>query len=135
MHKISLTPNTLFPSSEFGFAQTVVSTGGKTIYCAGQTAWDINKQIVGPGDLAKQLQQTLENVRLALEAAGAIPADVVQARIYIVDYKPEQIEIIAEAMCSFFDKDNLPANTVLGVESLALPEFLVEIEVTAVIAE
>jgi len=133
--KKSLTPDTLFSSTEFGFAQVVTSRQGKFVHCAGQTAWDKNMQIVGAGDLARQLEQAFENVRLALEAGGANLDDVVRIRIYVVDYKPEQIEIIGQAMNSFFDKDNQPASTLLGVQSLALPEFLVEIEVTAVIEE
>jgi len=133
--KESLAPDTLFSSTEFGFAQVVTSRQGKFVHCAGQTAWDKNMQIVGEGDLVRQLEQAFENVRLALEAGGATPNDVVRITIYVVDYKPELIEIIGQAMNSFFDKDNQPASTLVGVQSLALPEFLIEIEVTAVVEE
>ncbi len=135
MQKKSLTPDTLFPSTDFGFAQVVTARQGKFVHCAGQTAWDKDMQIVGTGDLGRQLEQAFENVRLALEAGGATPNDVVRIMIYVVDYEPEQIEIIGQAMNSFFDKDNQPASTLVGVQSLALPEFLVEIEVTAVVDE
>lgn len=133
MTRKSLIPETLFPSRDFGFAQVVTSEGAKTIYCAGQTSWDKDMQFVGEGDLAKQMQQALENVRLALAAGGATIKDVVRATIYIVDYTPDKLEVITEALCAFFDPDNLPVNTLLGVQSLALPEFMVEIEVTAVL--
>ena len=89
MSKISHYPDTLFPSKDFGFAQVVVSEGSKTIHCAGQTAWDKELQIIGEGDLAKQMEKSLDNVRLALEAAGATPNDIVSLRIYVVDYTPE----------------------------------------------
>ena len=135
MKKKSLTPDTLFPSTEFGFAQVVTSRQDKFVHCAGQTAWDKDMQIVGVGDLAIQLEQAFENVRLALDAAGATPNDVVRITIYVVNYKTEQIEIIGQMMNSFFDKDHLPASTLVGVQSLALPEFLVEIEVTAIVDE
>lgn len=133
MSRKSLYPDTLFPSKDFGFAQVVVSEGAKYVHCAGQTAWDKDMQIVGEGDLGKQMERTLENVRLALEAGGATPKDVVRLHIYVVDYKPDYIETISKALNDFFDPDNIPANTLLGVQSLALPEFMVEIEATAVI--
>ncbi|MFQ5660518.1 MAG: RidA family protein [Gammaproteobacteria bacterium] len=133
MPRKSIQPDTLFPSSQFGFAQIVTSEGNRYVHCAGQTSWDKDMKFIGEGDLARQMQQSLENVRLALAAGGATPKDVVRATIYVVDYNPEKLEIITGALKAFFDEDNLPANTLLGVQSLALPEFMVEIEVTAVV--
>lgn len=133
MSRTSIQPETLFPSKQFGFSQVVISEGGKFVHCAGQTSWDKDMNFIGTGDLAKQMEQSLENVGLALEAAGAKPKDVVRATIYIVDYNVDKLEVITKALSSFFDPDNLPANTLLGVQALALPEFMVEIEVTAVI--
>lgn len=134
-YRQSIQPDTLFPSKHFGFSQVVISAGTKLVHCAGQTAWDKDLNIVGEGDLAKQMAKALENVGHALAAGGVTAKDVVRAVIYVVDYKPEHVEIITEALNGFFDADNLPANTLLGVQSLALPEFLVEIEVTAVVQE
>jgi enamine deaminase RidA (YjgF/YER057c/UK114 family) len=133
MSRKSIYPDTLFPSKDFGFAQVVVSEGSKYIHCAGQTAWDKDLQIVGAGDLAKQMEKAMDNVRLALEAASATLNDIVNLRIYVVDYSPEYVEIITSVLNNFFDEDNLPANTLLGIQSLAVPEFMVEIEATAVI--
>ncbi len=133
MSRKSIQPDTLFPSGQYGFSQVVTSEGDKYVHCAGQTSWDKDMNFIGEGDLAKQMEQSLENVRLALEAAGATPKDVVRATIYVVDYNVEKLEVITKALSSFFDPDNFPANTLLGVQSLALPEFMVEIEVTAVV--
>lgn len=131
--KKSLKPDTLFPSTGFGFAQVVTTGPGKLVCCAGQTAWNRDMQIAGGTDFPAQLDQAFENVRLALAAGGAKPDDVVRITLYVVDYRPEHIEVIGRAMNAFFDQDKQPASTVLGVQSLALPEFLVEIEATAVI--
>lgn len=133
MPKTIINPDTLFPSTPFGFSQVVASDGRKTVYCAGQAAWDKDMNFIGEGDLARQLDQALHNVRCALEAAGATPQDVVRVTTYVVDYGPDQIETITTALAAFFGAEHLPASTLLGVERLALPEFLVEIEVTAVI--
>jgi enamine deaminase RidA (YjgF/YER057c/UK114 family) len=134
MKKQFLNPDTLFPSRQFGFSQAVTTQGGKFVHCAGQTAWDKDMNLVGEGDLPKQLRQALENVRLALNAAGATPQDVVRIKTYVADYRPEYIAPISSAMAEFFG-DSAPASTLIGVQALAVPGFMVEIEVTAVVPE
>ena len=131
----ALQPEQLFPSAPFGFSQVVVSTGSRHIHCAGQTAWDTEMQLVGGLDLGKQMRKALENVGHALEAAGASPANVVRTIIFVVDYQREYAEVIGQAMAEFFGTDRLPASTLIGVQALAMPEFLVEVQATAVIDE
>ena len=133
MSRQSIQPDALFPSAEFGFAQVVAVEGKKLVFCAGQTAWDKEMKIVGEYDLGRQMEKTLENISHALSAAGATLKDVVRLTIYIVDYHPDQLETISTVLGKFFDKDALPANTLLGIQALALPEFLVEMEATAVV--
>ena len=133
MPKQYLNPETLFPSLPIGFSQAVVSQGSKTVYLSGQTAWDANKQIVGGNDLGEQTRQSLRNVQLGVEAAGGTLADVVSLRIYIVSPKPGDTGPVGEALREFFSADKPPASTWIGVMSLAMPEFLIEIEAIAVI--
>ncbi len=131
----TLQPERLFPSAPFGFSQVVVSTGSRHIHCAGQTAWDADRQLVGGMDLGKQMQKALENVGHALEAAGASPADVVRIMTFVVDYRPDYAVVLGQAMAEFFGADTLPAATLIGVQALAMPEFLVEVQATAVVDE
>ena len=126
-------PDDLWPSAQYGFSQVVVSTGTKIIHCAGQTAWDKDMNLVGGNDLEQQTAQALENIKSALAAAGATMKDVVRLDIYVVDYNPDKIPAIGAAMGRYFDPEHLPANTLLGIQALAMPEFLVEITATAVI--
>ncbi len=133
MPKQHLNPETLFPSLPIGFSQAVVCQGGKTVYLSGQTAWDANKQIVGGNDLGEQSRQALRNVQIGVEAAGGTLADVVSLRIYIVNPKPGDTGPVGEALREFFSADTPPASTWIGVISLAMPEFLIEIEAIAVI--
>ena len=128
-----INPETLFPSLQFGFTQVVSAQGGRTIRCSGQTAWDKDMKIVGEGDFAAQAKAAYENVRIALASAGAEPRDIVHMRTYIVDYKPEYLEPLGIETAAFFGDHPPPAATLLGVASLAMPEFMIEIEVTAVI--
>ena len=130
-----LNPVTLFPSLPFGFSQVVTSRGGKFVHVSGQTAWDTEMKIVGAGDLAAQTRKALENVRLALAATGATPADVVRTRLGVVNYDPSMVDTLAGILKRFFPAEAPPASTWLGVQSLAVPEFLIEIEVTAVVED
>ena len=126
-------PDELWPSAQYGFSQVVVSTGTKIIHCAGQTAWDKDMNLVGGDDLGKQLVQSLQNVKTVLAAGGATLQDVVRLDIYLVDYNADKIPAVGAALGRFFDPDHLPANTLLGIQALALPEFLVEVTATAVV--
>jgi 2-iminobutanoate/2-iminopropanoate deaminase len=133
MSKQYLNPASLFPSLESGFSQIVIASGSKTVYISGQTAWDANRQIIGGTDLGRQTRQTLRNIQTAVEIAGGTLADVVALRIYIVNYMPEQADAISDALREFFPEDRRPASTWIGVPTLAVPDFLIEIEATAVL--
>lgn len=91
--------------------------------------------VVGEGDFAAQAEAAYENVRAALASAGAEPKDIVRMRTYIVDYKPDCLEPLGLATAAFFGGHPPPASTLIGVASLAMPEFMIEIEVTAVVTE
>ena len=127
-----INPDSLFPSREHGFSQIVTASGRKTIYISGQTAWDKHRQIIGGRDLGQQARQALRNVQTAIEAVGGTLADIVALRIYIVDYRPDQAETVGRALREFFPEDTRPASTWIGVSALAVPDFLIEIEATAV---
>jgi enamine deaminase RidA (YjgF/YER057c/UK114 family) len=133
MPKEYINPDSLFRSLEYGFSQIVAAKGGKTIYISGQTAWDTQRQIIGGTDLAQQARQALHNVRAAVEAVGGTLADVVALRIYIVNYKPEQADAVGGALREFFPEEQRPATTWIGVATLAVSDFLIEIEATAVL--
>ena len=126
-------PSTLASTLEYGYSQAVTSRGGKIVHVAGQVAWDHDHNLVGKGDLAAQLKQAMENVGRALEAAGATFDDVVRVRLYVVDYKPSDIGAIADATTAVFSAETPPASLLIGVQSLYAEDYLVEIEVTAVV--
>ena len=126
-------PKGLFESSRFGFSHVAINEGSKIINVAGQVAWDENMEIVGKGDVKQQTLQALKNVERALNSGNASIKDISSMRIYVVQYKAEHGLLIADALKSFFSNESLPASTWIGISALAHPDFLVEIEVTAVI--
>lgn len=129
-----LNPSTLYDSVGFGFSHAAIQEPGRTLHLAGQVAWDAQGALVGPGDLAAQTAQALANLKLVLDAAGATPADIVRLRTYIVAHTPDKLGVILPLLGAFYG-DAVPApNTVIGVATLALPDFLIEIEATAALS-
>ena len=117
-------------STPTGYSHVVTARGGKTIYIAGQVAFDAKGQLVGKGDLAAQTRQVFENLSVALKAAGATFANVVKANTYMRD--ASQVAVVREIRAKYQTGD-LPASTLVEVPRLANPDFLIEIEVIAVV--
>ena len=133
MTREAINPKTMYGSVQYGFSHAVKTTGEVTLHCAGQVAWDKDYNLVGSGDIAAQARQALNNLKEVLAAAGASVVDVARMRTYVVDQKPEYLESVGAAIAEFYGDVTPAANTWIGVQSLALPDFLIEIEVTAVI--
>lgn len=131
MGKKTINPDTLYDSTRYGFSQAVKSDRPTIIYCAGQVAWDKEYNVVGGDDIAAQARQALANVKTVLEAAGAGVEDIVRMHTYVVNHKPEYLESVGAAIGEFYGDITPAANTWIGVQALALPDFLIEIEVTA----
>jgi enamine deaminase RidA (YjgF/YER057c/UK114 family) len=115
------------------YTQVVTAKPGTVIWVAGQTAQNAKGELVGKGDLKAQLNQVWENLKLALGAGGATFKDVVKVTTYVVNYKPSMRDDLRAARLRFMGTGEPPAATLVGVQSLASEDWLVEIEVTAVI--
>jgi reactive intermediate/imine deaminase len=117
-------------STPTGYSHVVSTRGGRTIYIAGQVALDAQGRIVGTGDLAAQTRQVFANLEIALKAAGATFEHVVKTNYYMRD--ATQVATVREVRSKYFTK-GLPASTLVEVPRLAQPDFLIEIEVIAVV--
>ncbi len=115
------------------YSQAVTAKPGTIVWISGQVAADAKGEVVGKGDLKAQLNQVWMNVKTALTAAGATLQDVVKINTYVVNYKPSMRSDIRDARSRFMGTAEPPAATLVGVQSLASEDWLVEIEVTAVI--
>ena len=111
-----------------GFSQSVVVTanGTRTIYVSGH---------VGQGDsLAEQSASVLATIAERLQAAGASVDDLVKIVTYITDYTREDASIFGTARSQVFGSENLPASTLLGVQSLVNDRFKIEVDAVAVVS-
>jgi 2-iminobutanoate/2-iminopropanoate deaminase len=131
MTKQALNPEGL-PTPVGPYSNVVMSSPGRLVFVAGQVALDANGDVVGAGDIAAQTRQVMENMRLALEAAGATFADVVRVVNYITD-----VDLFGEmaAVRREFLVEPYPASTLVEVSALMFPELLIEIEAIAVVSE
>jgi enamine deaminase RidA (YjgF/YER057c/UK114 family) len=131
MKRKIVNPATVYQTARFGFSQAVVQETARTLHVSGQVAWDRDSKIVGDGDLGTQARQALANLKAVLAEAGATPADVVRMRIYVVGYTPDKFESIGPEIAAFYGGADPGASTLIGVQALARPEFLIEIEADA----
>jgi enamine deaminase RidA (YjgF/YER057c/UK114 family) len=119
-------------SVEMGFHQAVeVSAGTRTLYCSGQTSVDENGTPLHPGDMVAQMNQALDNLEAVLTAADMTLADVVRLNLYTTD-----VDAFMGSLMSVGERLEASGlkqtGTLLGVERLAFPELMIEIEATAV---
>jgi enamine deaminase RidA (YjgF/YER057c/UK114 family) len=104
----------------------VVAATGRLVFIAGQEPEDSQGNIVGLGDLAAQARQVFANLGRALAAASARTDQVAKITIYVVRHRPEFLPVIEDARVSLFG-DHKPVDTLVGVQSLARPEYLIEV--------
>jgi enamine deaminase RidA (YjgF/YER057c/UK114 family) len=104
---------------------------GQTLYISGQLAFDPSGQVVGVGDARAQARQVWANLLAILAHFGAQPRHLARTSTFITHwaYRP----LVAEARAEIFSQPPFPPNTLVVVQGLAEPHFLVEIEAIAVL--
>ncbi len=122
-------------SKPANYTHVVAAQGSRLVFISGQVAVDKDGNVVGAGDLAKQAEQVFENLKTCLASAGATFADVTKLTTFIVSFRPSvDRALIGAVREKYLPKENPPASTLLGVQSLALPDLMIEIEATAVLS-
>jgi enamine deaminase RidA (YjgF/YER057c/UK114 family) len=116
-----------------GFSHVVEVTGGRTIYIAGQVAFDSSFQLVGQGDFRAQAEQIFENMKTALDSVGADFNQLVRINIYLVDMT--KLPIFMEVRDRYVNTQHPPASTAIEVRKLAREGLLLEVDGIAWIPE
>jgi enamine deaminase RidA (YjgF/YER057c/UK114 family) len=116
------------------FSQVVIAEGSplRIVAIAGQVGVDKRQALSGDGSFAAQLDGAFKNLVVALRAAGCSAADVVKLTVYVVGYTGEKAGVITETLRRHFGSGPLPACSLIGIQALARPEFLVEVEAIAI---
>jgi enamine deaminase RidA (YjgF/YER057c/UK114 family) len=111
--------------------QAVVA--GNTVYLRGQVGQDLDtRESVGIGDAAAQTEKAMHNIAMLLDEAGSELGDIVKIVIYLTDarYRDAVYPVVGKWLKGVF-----PVSTGIVVTALARPEWVVEIDATAVIPE
>ena len=104
---------------------------GNIIEVTGTVAVDEHNQVVGPGDAYEQARYILEKIAKILAQAGASMQDVVRTRMFVTDISRWQQ--YGKAHGEYFT-DIRPCTSMIEVKGLIAPEYLIEIEATAIIS-
>ncbi len=105
---------------------------GGLLFLSGQAAIDEQGAIVGVGDFGTQLEATFAAIDRVLAAGGSDRSRIIKVTIYLTDMA--NFPAIVEARRRYFTPP-WPADTIVEVRSLALPELMVEIDVIALASE
>jgi len=113
------------------YSQAVITTGGRTIWLAGQVAVEDGAGRSLAGDFDGQIREIFARLGRTLEEAGAKLADMVTMTVFITDARlgDRFVELRKEIF-----GDDFPASALITVAGLARPEMLVEVQGVAVAA-
>lgn len=107
--------------------------GARLVFTAGACPLDADGETVAPGDIAKQAEQVMKNLRTALRAAGADLDDVLKTTVYVATQRQEDLVAAWEVVRRHFGSHDAPS-TLLGVSTLGYRDQLVEVEAVAALA-
>ena len=114
-------------------SQAVVAKGGTTIFLRGQCPQDLDTAVnLASGDPVEQTHKVMQNIRQLVEECGGEMAHVTKLVVYLTDVRHR--ESVYRTMGEYI-KGVFPVCTGLTVVALARPEWLVEIDATAVIPD
>ncbi|MEU7532398.1 RidA family protein [Saccharothrix sp. NPDC042600] len=123
-------PDGLHDPVPFGYSHVVSARATEVVFIAGQYASGPDGHVVSD-DFAEQVAKSLDNLRIALAAEGLGFGDVVRIGSHIVDHDETKLAIWAKAVHEVWG-DEPPAQTLVGVAALALPDMKFEVDAIAV---
>ena len=113
------------------YAHAAVADPGRMVFTAGACPLDADGRTVAVGDVAGQARQVMDNLRAALEAAGAGLGDVLKTTVYVATTDRADLTAACDVVREAFGRHAAPS-TLVGVTVLGYPDQLVEVEAVAV---
>ncbi len=123
--------NELAARAQYAYAATAPA-GARLIFLAGACPLRADGSIAAVGDFAGQSLKCIENMRIALKAAGASIQDVISTRVLVASSRQTDLVAAWEVVREAFGEHDVPS-TLLGVTVLGYTDQLVEIEATAAV--
>ncbi len=122
-----------YPEQDLDNDLCQVVKAGNMVFLRGQVGQDLEtRESVGTGDAAAQAEQAMKNVQILLEEAGSRLDHICKITVYLTDprYREAVYRVIGKWLKGVF-----PVSTGVVVDGLARPEWVMEIDVIAVIPE
>jgi enamine deaminase RidA (YjgF/YER057c/UK114 family) len=119
------------PSGHFSHA-TMVEARGRLVFISGMTSRRADGTIAGIGDIEAQTRQVCENLKSAVEQAGGTLDDICRVDVYVRNM--EHFDQIHKVRREYF-KPPAPASTMVEICKMTSPDYLIEINAIAVIAD
>ncbi len=132
MGKKLINPEELYDGAAFGMSQATVETESGLVFISGQVAWNHQYETT-ENSIEGQARKALDNLKIALTAAGSSVGQLLHVRVYVRGELGEHMETLAPILSGFLGESH-PAVTGIGVASLASPaspSTLVEVEAVA----
>lgn len=129
-HRVDLISSDQLTSGVAYAYAAAIEAPSKLVLTAGACPLDLSGATVAVGDVAGQTEQVMVNLRAALDAAGATPADVAKVTVYVATTRADEL-ITASRVVHGHLGEHEPPSTLIGVIVLGYPDQLVEIEVIA----
>tara|TARA_B100001142_G_C13697156_1_gene408360 strand:+ start:35 stop:433 length:399 start_codon:yes stop_codon:yes gene_type:complete len=126
-----INPKEIYAPNKNIYTQVIKATGSTQIFLAGIVPFDQKQNVVGIGNMRLQVKQVLQNIRYALRSADASVSDVVRINVLTTDVDL-YIQEGASQVINLFG-DTKPTSTTYQVSRLVHPDWMVEIETTAII--
>ena len=132
MKNVVINPAALAKPS--GYANGILTDGGRLLFLAGQTGMGADGCIISPGDLVAQFTQALTNMKAVVEEAGGQMTDIAKLTLLVTDKAAyaANLKPIGASYRDFFGR-YYPAMTLAEVKSLFDDQAMIEIEGMAVI--
>jgi enamine deaminase RidA (YjgF/YER057c/UK114 family) len=134
------------PSKEFINPKSLIAPGpavyshvakvnrGTIVYISGQVPSDASGKIIGEGDFEAQVEQVFSNLKIAVEAAGGVMADIVKLNYFLAaEVNQADVPKMRPIRDRYLNVAKPPASTFVAVSRLMRPGWLIEIEAVAAI--
>ena len=121
-----------YPEQDLDNDLCMAVRAGNMVFLRGQIGQDLDGNIVGVGDPAAQTEQAMKNVKQLLEEAGSELGHICKITIYLLDkaHRDEVYQVVGKWL-----KGVYPCSTGLIISEFARPEYLMEIDVFAVVPD
>jgi enamine deaminase RidA (YjgF/YER057c/UK114 family) len=128
-----VSPSSLHSGAPYHYA-AVAPPGSRLVFAAGACPLNDAGEVIAPGDYEAQARVAIDNLRVALEAAGSSLEHVLKSTVYVASSDRAQLVRVWRVVEECFAPSR-PPSTLLGVAVLGYPDQLVEIEAMALANE